>query len=222
MQRFKHLKIYGESKVVKKLLETLKEKKSTLFEYNRSATEDYANNIFRDVADVGCFKSNRASLFQSCVWVLVDNNHLVVPNITSEINSSLSKSDYNHVIDTFLNDFVIPEIKTENAELQIKLTPGEMTMKDLVSDSSFQLLNQWQASYDRYYMEEDFLSYGFWIQVIVSLVKNNDIIEYDDLREWLIDDCGWSEGLEDKIHDFYLRYEIGRDVLNEWKNENEG
>jgi len=220
MQRFKHLRIAGEGDLAKQLLEILKTKKGKTFEYNRPFTEEYAKNIFREVSDVGCFKTSRVSLYESNVWVLFDKDHLYVTNITSEINSSLSKTEYNQVLDAFLNDFVQPFLKNEFESLVINMTPGELSMKDLVSAESYQALNRWQVSYDKYYIEEDFLSYSFWIKAIVALVKNNDEIGYDDLKEWLIDDCDWSESLEDKIHEFYLRYEVGKDVLNEWKDEN--
>lgn len=221
MQRFKHLRILGEGDLAKRLLEKLKTNKGKTFEYNRPFTEEYAKNIFRDVTDVGCFKTSRVSLYASNVWVLFDKDHLYVTNITSEINSSLSKTEFNHVLDTFLSDFVQPFLKGEFEKIIIQMSPGELTMRDLISEEAFQLLNQWQASYDKYYQEEDFVTYSLWIKSIVVLFKNEDSIEFDDLREWLVDDCGWPKSLEDKIHDFYLRYEVGKDVLNEWKDENE-
>lgn len=221
MKRFKQLRIFGDGECAKLFLEALKKKRNQVFEYNRPLTEDYAKNIFRDVTDVGCFKSSRVSLFQSCVWVLFDKDHLYVANITSEINSSLSKDEYNFVLDSFLEDFARPLMISDFQNLGIDLTPGILTMRNIVSAESYDILNNWQASYDKYYMEEDFHTYNFWIKAIVSLVRNKDEIDYDDLREWLIDDCGWSEAFEYKIHEHYLNYELGRDVLIEWENENE-
>lgn len=221
MKRFKQLRIFGVDNSAKLFLEALKKKKSQVFEYNRPLTEDYAKNIFRDISDVGCFKSSRVSLFQSCVWILFDKDHLYVANITSEINSSLSKDEYNLVLDAFLKEFVQPSMEGDFHNLGVNLTPGILTMEDLVSADSYDKMNKWQASYDKYYMEEDFLTYNFWIKAIVALVRNKDEIDYDDLREWLIDDCGWPEAFEDKIHEHYLNYELGRDILSEWTNENE-
>ena len=222
MKRFKQLRIFGDATAAKGLLEALKSKKNKVFEYNRIMTEDYATNIFRDISDVGCFKTSRVSLFQSSVWVIYDNSHLYVTNITSEINSALSKIEYNQVLDAFVNDYVRPVMQEDYKNLAIIMTPGDLEMSDLVSENSCKMLEQWQASYDKNYIEEDFVSYNYWIKAIVTLIKNNDVIEYDDLKGWLIEDCGWSEMLEDKIHDFYLSYELGKDVLNEWINENEG
>lgn len=219
MQRFKQLQIIGNTQTVLELLDTLKTKKGKVFEYNRAYTEDYARNIFRDVAEVGCFKTSRLSLLGSYVWLLFDKDHLHVTNITSDINPSLTKEQYNQVLDSFVSDFVRPFLKDDLANLIIDITPGELSMSDLVSEDSYNALNQWQEAYDKYYMEEDFLTYSMWIKAIVALVKNNDVVDYEDFREWLIDDCGWPESLEETIHLFYLRYEVGRDVLNEWKNE---
>ena len=222
MKRFKQLRIKGDYELVKKLLVTLKTKKGNVFEYNRTMTEDYAKNIFRDVSDVGCFKTTRVSLYQSCVWVLFDNDHLYIANITSEINASLSKDEYNCVLDSFLKDFVQPQMKEELSNLKVDLRPGNVTMSDLVSTGSYQELSKWQASYDMFYMEEDSFTYSCWIKAVVALIRNKDVIEYDDFRGWLIDDCGWPELLEDKIHNYYLKYEWGKDLLNEWNYENEG
>lgn len=79
MQRFKHLRIAGEGDLVKQLLEILKTKKGKPFEYNRPFTEEYAKNIFREVSDVGCFKTSRVSLYESNVWVLFDKDHRMLP-----------------------------------------------------------------------------------------------------------------------------------------------
>lgn len=220
MKRFKQLRIFGDGECAKLFLEALKKKRSPVFEYNRPLTEDYAQNIFRDIADVGCFKSSRVSLFQSCVWILFDKDHLYVANITSEINSSLSKDEYNYVLDSFLNDFANPLMITDFHNLNVFLTPDVLSMKQLVAAESYDLLDKWQASFNNNYMEEDVITYNYWIKAIVALVKNEDTIVYDDFREWLIDDCGWSEAYDDKILEHYLKYEFGKDVLSEWKNEN--
>lgn len=221
MKRFKQLRIKGDGIVAKRLLEVLKKNKNQFFEYNRPLSEDYATNIFRDISDVGCFKTTRVSLFQSCVWVLFDKDHLFITNITSEINSALSKDEYNFVLDTFLKDFVRPNLTGDFCNVGIDITPGELTMSDLVSAEAYDKLNRWQLSYDKYYLEEDFITYTYWIEAIVALVRNEDNIDYEDLKEWLIEDCGWPEVTEDKIHDFYLRYEVGKDVINVWNDENE-
>ena len=222
MLRFKHLRLKGTKETALKLLDVLKSNKGKIFEYNRPFTEEYAKNIFRDVSEVGCFKTSRTSLYESSVWLIFDKDHLYVTNITSEINSSLSKKEYNLVLDTFLNEFVKPLLKDDLKDILVDMTPGELAMSDLVSESAFKALSQWEASYDKDFQEEDFVCYNLWIKSIVSLVKNNDELEYDDFKEWLASDCGWTESLDDKIYDFYSRYEVGKDVLNEWKNENQG
>lgn len=71
-------------------------------------------------------------------------------------------------------------------------------------------------------LEEDYITYSCWVEAIVALVRNEDSLDYEDLKEWLIEDCDWPEVTEDKIHDSYLRYEVGKDVINVWINENKG
>ena len=92
-----------------------------------------------------------APLFESNVWVLFDKDHLYVTNITSEMNSSLSKVEYNQVLDAFLKEFVTPFLRNEYENIIIKMTPGELSMRDLISEDAYKYLNQWQSSYDRYY-----------------------------------------------------------------------
>lgn len=218
MKRFKSLVIQGNPGLITELLDSLKKQKGKRFEYNRSLSEEYANNLFREVSNVGCFRTARVSLFESCVWMLFDGKNLVVTNITSSLNPILTIDEYNQVIDAFCADCIAPKMKDYDS-LELLVSPGDVSMSDLISKQAFDALNEWQMEFDKVYCEETSREYSLLVKAIVALVKNSDDISYEDLEGWLVQDCNWPESTKGHIYVFYQRYELGRDVLNEWNHE---
>ena len=218
MKRFKSLVIEGAPSLITQLLDGLKKQKGTRFEYNRSLSEEYANNLFRDISQVGCFRTNRVSLFKSSVWMLSNGRSLVVTNITSSLNPVLTIEEYNQVLDAFLEDSILPIINDADG-LTAMISPGDVSMEEVVSTPAFEALNKWQKSFDKVYCEEDSETYSLFVKAIVALVKNNDEFSYEDLEGWLIDDCEWPESTKGYINVFYQRYELGQSVLKEWNHE---
>lgn len=217
MKKFITLEIANSGVKLINLLAVLKESHNSIFSYQKKLTEDYAKNIFVNIENVACFKAKRKSLFESNIWLLVNNGVLTITNITSAEKPQLGIVDYNFVLNSFLNDFIIPNI---DETFSVNVSVEEQLLQNILDTETFEKLDLWERLCNKDMPIAHPLDYKRWIDFVITAHNNNCELSSQDLCQWLIEDRHWSHLYNDKITELSYLYEYGIDILNAVNNEN--
>lgn len=210
MKKFKTLKIHQSQECLTELLNTLRLSKKTSYTYQKKLTEDYAKNIFVDVNKVACFKTKRKSLFESCVWLLVSSDTLIVTNITSSINHQLGITNYNFILMSFFNDFISPYL---DDTFQVEISGEEISLQEMLNEETFKFLNIWERTCNKETPVSHPIDYQNWMNFVVSAYKHKCELSPDDLSQWLSEDKHWPQMFNKQISEIVSLYEYGIDIL---------
>lgn len=216
MKKFMTLKIHKSQKCLIELLSTLKSCEKSVYVYQKKLTEDYAKNIFVDVNNVACFKTKRKSLFESCVWLLVSNDTLIVTNITSSSNYQLGITNYNFILMSFFRDFI--SLYLDNT-FQVEISGEEILLQDMLNEETFHFLNIWEHSCNKETPISHPNDYQNWMNFVVSAYKNKCELSPEDLSQWLSEDKHWPQMFNNQISEIVSLYEYGIDILKTEHNE---
>lgn len=216
MKAFKNITIRNNQERLISLLQEMRSASGLPFEYRAKLSEQYANMIFSDRSKVACFKTNRVSLFESVVWVLVTEEKLIVTNITSEKNTNLGISNYNLILDRFFQDFVAKFID-ETFSVQIS---GEVVeLSEILPAEVYEKLDLWADTCNKDGGVCHPLDYQRWMEFVVAAHNYQIELSPADLEKWLHEDKMWPVGYNDTIDKLAVMYEYGRDLLNLVKDE---
>lgn len=200
MKKFRHLEITADSEnVLKSFLEAAKNRQCPVFKYKKTNSIEYAKNIFTSEDMVACFKTERKSLFQAMVWMVISNQKLWVANITSTINSSLGIVNYNLILMTFFDEVISPLL--HNFNVTVNLTGDNIRMSSMLHPETFELLNRWQQTCNKSMPIAHPGDYKLWMQFVVSYCNKNQPqkLSPENLEQWLEEDCNWRSAYNDEI-----------------------
>ncbi len=211
MKKFQHLTIRHEDpRRLFALLQSMKESNSKAFKYLKTESSNYAKNIFKTVDKVACFKTERKTLFESKVWLYIGDYGLILANITSDLDSRLSITNYNLVLNTFFTEIVQPFI----GGFQCVLTGEDVSFEEILPAEVYRSLNLWQDTCDKSAPIAHPLDNEKWLNFIVSYYDQCDgAITASDLQQWLSEDCQWPQGFYESIQEMGMLFEYSMDLL---------
>lgn len=189
MRKFINLEIRANGQQrLSDLLATLKDSDNKVFTYQKKISEQYAENIFMDINNVGCFKTKRKSLFESCVWVLLSDDVLKVVNITSPKERNLGVVNYNIVLNSFYSDFVSNFIVDG---YNVNLTGENLSMEGFLNEETYQKLSGWETICNKDNPLSNPQDMKKWIDFVISVFQHEDLLTSSDFQQWLQEDKGW-------------------------------
>lgn len=216
MKRYRQLQISGNPDLLRQFIVELKQLDNPPFKYQSKLSEDYARNIFHDIADVVVLKTERVSLFEATVWLYRNNDKIILANIT--YRETVDMARYNTVLSKFFDVVIEPIAHQQQFEgrIRVSLTPDHIEPKDLMCQQSYKLLLEWIETCNIDSPIAHFIDYTHWMNFIISLHDNSDSFTPADLRQWLYEDRSWPEEWESKVDELTTTLEFGKDILDQY------
>lgn len=199
------------------LLNALKEDANSVFAFREKETKSYGENIFKNSDHIACFKAKRKSLFESNIFMLIDSGVLTVTNIVSPSNPVMSVGEYNLVLTTFYEGFIAPRL---DDRYRAEITNGEKEMRDVLDAETLDKLESWEGGCNKETPISHPADCERWMDFVISAYRHESELSHDDFMQWLREDKGWPEMLEEKIEDLSYLYEYGKKILRRAYNEN--
>lgn len=210
MKGFQHLIIRDTRDNLKSLMSKMRDYKGTFY-CQKSNSKEYAKNIFLKSDEALCMKTDRKSLFESIVWLVLFDNELRVTNITSA--DSLGREKYNLVLTSFARD-VIEKLKDQSTK--VILSGENVEMADIMSQNSYQKFNKWflTANSDNYILHP--MDQARFMDLIVSLKENDPDFDISTFRTLILEMM--RPELEDVGNNIAVFTEFGIELLKHYDN----
>lgn len=213
MLKYQFLTITHPEDDLVELLKKMKEAKKGAFLFQKSLASDYAKNIFVKEDHVGCFKTRRASLAESSVWVVISDNELSVTNITPSVVSRLGITEYNIILRAFYTDF-IAQFLDETWSESVSISGEKIAMSDILTKETFEALIRWESSCNKSSPITHPLDKKNWMAFVALLHKDGTDLSVSDFSQWLSEDRKWPSGYNSQVFDLELNLEYSLDLLD--------
>lgn len=212
MEEYRKLEIMGQKLELREFMSHLKTKKIKGFTYSKKKSDDYADMIFAEKGAAACFLSKSKKLFESSVWLVLDENKIWVSNIISKSKNYLSLSEYNDVLKAFYDALLksFPEIAART-----QISDAQVSMESKISANVFKSLTLWESNCNKNGGICHPHDYERWLQFIIVSYKEASKLKRDDLQKWLLEDREWGECRMDIIQQLGSLYEFGMELLKE-------
>lgn len=199
---------------LQQLLTDIQNAKYTPFTYMKQASTEYAKNLFLDTGKAACFKTNRKTLFEASVWVLVSSTTLRVTNITSEKNTDLDISHYNKILNVFYDELVSKYI---DDSFNVNISNENIDIIDIIDESTFAKLKLWESTCNKNMPLGHSIDRTNWFNFIIEYHDNKDNLSPEELVQWLLEDCNWNTDILRPIaQDLAEKFEFGVNLLNQY------
>lgn len=218
MKKYIDLKIDGAKEYLVNILSKMKSLKNTDFKYESELSNGMALNVRQSIEEVGCFKASSVGLFHSRVYVDIkdktdsDGYYLWVTNIISSDKDHLSVEEYNKVLREFVKQVISIFVPLE----KIQMSKEDVSLKDIISTSSYEALDRWEHLCDHNSPFGHPLDRKRWMEFLSSMYyfKDDENMSIGDLEGWLREDKKWGPYLNNVISDIEMRYEDGIELLH--------
>jgi hypothetical protein len=118
------------------------------------------------------------------LWIVEHDNRLVVTNIVPLEKSELSISDYNRLLNHFVNSCLL------STEIKYSLSKENIDLSDILSEDSSQKFYAFSRAANKSTGHAHPLDEERWLEFIYSMVKHQEGIDPDELTYFLRED-GW-------------------------------
>ena len=213
MLKYQFLTITHPEEELVDLLRKMKEAKKGAFLYQKSLASDYAKNIFVEEDHVGCFKTRRASLAESSVWVVITGNELKVTNITPSVVSRLGITEYNVILRAFFTDFIAKFID-ESWSGSVAISGEKVTMADMLTKETYEALMCWESSCNKTSPISHPQDKMNWMKFVTLLHKEGTDLSLSDFSQWLSEDKNWPSAYNSQVFDLELNLEYSLELLD--------
>jgi hypothetical protein len=220
MKKYQHLIVTAQNqRQLEDMLERMKNTSSKVFSFSKLETANYAKTLFKEQSQVGCFKTKKADLFESRVWVIIGKEGLTVTNINSEVNGHLGITHYNHILTVFFDE-VIHRFIDPNT-MQCFLTGEEEHLESYLHPETYQLLNLWQDTCNKSAPISHPSDLKNWLNFLISYAtkEQSNFLTMDDFSQWLSEDCHWPSGYNESIEEMAINFEYSVELLDKYKEE---
>lgn len=199
---------------LQQLLIDLQNAKHAPFTYMKQASTEYARNLFLNTGKAACFKTNRKTLFEARVWVLVSSTTLRVTNITSEKNTDLDIFNYNKILNVFYDEFVSKYI---DESFNVNISSGNIYITDIIDEKTFTKLQLWESTCNKSMPLDHIIDRTNWLNFIIEYHDNKDNLSPEELVQWLLEDCNWNTDILRPIaRSLADKFKYGVDLLNQY------
>ena len=217
MKIFRNYQITGNYKYLLLVLANMKKVISMPFAFDSACTEEYANGIMKDIAEVAVFKTKKASLFESKVYVYISNDKLIVANIISSMMANLDENRYNIVVEAFSS--AVKVCLVDNVKEM--LSSSEYAMEQHLSQDSFNALENWVEICPKNSPFGNSLDEERWFKFILSVKNEKERPAASVLGRWLSEDKEWPVEFDDKIEEVEEKYSYSLSLLKYYDSQNE-
>jgi len=161
------------------------------------------------------FACDETDLRESALLALVqrDENTLYVANIIPEKIGKLTRDQYNAILAEFYEKFVAPTVK--ELGLAVKITDDQQTIRDWISLASAENLERFSKLANKSTGSSHPLDQKRWFDFLLSVVRNGDKLNPDELERWLIEEDGWPP---DMAQELAIEYEQGIALLEYYRS----
>ena len=218
MKKYQHLIVTAENqRQLEVMLEKMKKTSSKVFTFSKLETANYAKAVFKEQSQVGCFKTKKAELFESRVWVMIGKDGLTVTNINSEVNGHLDIMHYNQILTVFFEEVVRSAIDPDI--MRCTITGVEENIENYLHPDTYQLLNLWQVTCNKSAPISHPSDLEKWLNFLVSYATKEQpqVLSTSDFSQWLSEDCHWPSGYNESIEEMMVNFEYSVELLDKYK-----
>lgn len=205
MKVFQKYEIIGETNQLQHLMADLKENLKKPFSIDKGLTKEFAECMFADAGIVACFKTKFAKLFESCVYLRINEQTLSVINIISPAMSSLGIDRYNMVLGEFVKS-LRKVVSIQDYNVTELYTSASYELKDHMSTEAYNALITWVelCPKDSPFIHE--LDEKLWFDFLYKLHESDEQPSESRFERWLREDKEWPLGFEDGLDEVVDKY----------------
>lgn len=205
MKVFQKYKITGETNQLQQLMADLKENLKKPFSMDNGLTKEYAECIFADADAVACFKTKSAKLFESCIYLRINEQTLSVINIISPAMASLGIDRYNAVLEEFVKS-LREVVSIQDYNVTELYSSAKYEMKDHMSAEAYNALTTWVELCPKDSPFSHELDEKLWFEFLYKLNESEEHPSESTFERWLREDKEWPLGFEDGLDEVVDKY----------------
>lgn len=209
MKFYKRLCVNGRQNVLIDILSKWKSTPVADWAFDKASSDDYASNIFLKRDCVACFTYRPSNLDTAKLWITISKGQLIIANITPLLSTKLEMDEYNDIFDDFCDKFV-KSLSTRD-DIDIIIQEAEPSLADIANEETAEALMKWEGTCNKDNGNLHTLDEERWFDFVITAAKTKSPLTLEDLKKWLIEDCGWYD--EDTIDRLLLEYENERRLL---------
>jgi len=211
MQVWRDLKLIGKASEQEKLIDFIEQQLSHGWTRNREREADIKSRSGYDKIVFSCSETGSRPAAELSFFT-DEEGYLCVSNIVPKDPPNLEKDVYNAILEEFLTRFVEPA--ANGLDIQIVITPAELTIENAMSSEMARLLKQFSAAANQSSGATHPLDAGRFFDFIIQAHREESSLDETRLGGLLMEE-GWSDK---HAVDLLSKYDFGRDLLNYYRN----
>lgn len=148
------------------------------------------------------------------LFMIRSGTSLKVTNIVPKEVGSLSRVQYNTILDEFVEHVARPV--ADRLNLTIELTPDHLPITHWLSEDAARLLKSFSAAANKATGSSHPLDFSRWTAFLIQAHREHTNLDTETLQRWLIEEEGWPE---DRAVDLAIEFEFARDLLRAYDEE---
>ena len=211
MKTFRNLFIKGNNpQQLKEVLASIINRLNGNWKFMYELSLDYAQNVSKDISEVGCFESPLIINNIARVWLIIWGNDLKITNIVPTKTRSLSFDEYNAFVEAFFNDCV-KEVTSEY-KVDVVMTKGNYDIEKIAGSETFMALNKWEKSCNHDTGNTHPMDFERWADFITTAYRTKSKLTTDLFKRWLTEERHWDEN-DDVTYRLVTDFEYGLGLL---------
>lgn len=216
MKTYQNLEIHLEdNKYLNFVNDLIELTKGTEWKIRPDLVANYKKNSFSSNRLIYCVESPILTFenkeIKGAIWLWDYNGYLEIFNITPLVNNSLDCDEYNYILNSFYELFIVRLIQKYNA--QIKLSNPEKQIIETIGNEAYEALFSFSASANKSTGYSHPFDFQRWCDFIFIISRNRIEIGIDELISWL-EENGWSNDMAYKLG---LQFEYSLRLLERYE-----
>lgn len=188
MKTYKELKISG----FKKNIDTFA---ATICNYSN---DEWAIKLdSNDMIQLEYLGNDDKEICGALVFLTKEDRQIEILNISSAHKIILSLSQYNYLLEECASKCLIP--CAGQCKLDYTITSGDIVLYDFMSKESSEKLEAFVGTSNKLTGSAHSSDQRMWFFFILSAYKNKDSRAASYLKQWLIEECNYSEGIAGRL-----------------------
>jgi len=139
-----------------------------------------------------------------------------VTNIVPQESGSLTKAQYNAILDDFADRNARPA--ADALGLMVEITADRQPITHWISPEAARCLERFSRAANKGTGSSHPLDFRRWAAFLILAHRESAELDTEILRRWLVEEEGWSE---DKAADLAIEYEFARSLLDAYDGSSE-
>ena len=215
LEVFKDLKIDGVSADLNAFIDAVTAELPT--EWSRD--EERENQLKETAASSDEYqytftRSASAGMPAASLFMIRSGSSLKVTNIVPKEVGSLSRMQYNTILDEFVAH--IARSAADRLNLTIELTPDHLPITHWLSGDTARQLKSFSGAANKSTGSSHPSDFKRWTAFLIQAHREHTNLDTETLQRWLIEEEGWPE---DRAVDLAKEFEFARDLLRAYDEE---